>query len=83
MGDQCEHCESRGNIDMCLATDCFLHENWMSKKLLEKIYEQYSELNNFRNMINEVLEYWKQKKGIGEQHMGKDLNTVVKENIKC
>jgi hypothetical protein len=30
MSDQCQHCTVRGDFDMCLKTECFHHENWIS-----------------------------------------------------
>ena len=28
MTDQCKHCTSRGDLDLCKKTPCFHHENW-------------------------------------------------------
>ena len=31
--DQCEHCEARGFMEVCEATDCPYHEMWYVKEL--------------------------------------------------
>jgi len=36
MSDQCKHCECRGDLDNCLSTPCFHHENWFIGAVLEK-----------------------------------------------
>jgi hypothetical protein len=37
MSDQCEKCEVRGNYERCIKTECFHHENWISKQQKERI----------------------------------------------
>lgn len=47
MTDQCKHCELRGDIEKCLAADCFQHENWYAIKQQERIKELENALNDF------------------------------------
>ena len=35
MTDQCKHCTMRGNIVECLKTECFVHQSWFVKTILD------------------------------------------------
>lgn len=39
MQDQCRHCELRGDIEKCAATECSVHENWYAVSLCRLIRE--------------------------------------------
>lgn len=40
MVDQCKHCDLRGDIKACKASDCFHHENWYAVEQQRIIDEQ-------------------------------------------
>ena len=47
MSDQCKHCQLMGDIEGCLITECFHHENWYAK-------EQQKEITSLKDALNEV-----------------------------
>jgi hypothetical protein len=36
MSDQCNHCECKGNLDLCEQTECFIRESWYSITIQNK-----------------------------------------------
>lgn len=44
MTDQCKHCACIGNMEACLSTNCFHHENWYAKEQTKAIKELASAL---------------------------------------
>lgn len=51
MSDQCKHCTVRGDINACLSTECFHHENWYAVKQQERIDELQQANNEAQSLI--------------------------------
>lgn len=54
MTDQCKPCELRGDIEKCLAADCFHHENWYAKKQQELLNEAREKVEVQRLVIKKL-----------------------------
>ena len=52
MTDQCKHCTVRGNIEMCLQTECFHHQNWIA----EQHRKRYAELKEVAVAMREWID---------------------------
>lgn len=50
MVNQCKHCTSRGNLELCLKTPCSQHESWYAKKQAFKISNLSFELTELRTL---------------------------------
>jgi hypothetical protein len=37
MSDQCQYCIYAGDINKCLKSECFQHENWFVAALIDKL----------------------------------------------
>ncbi len=37
MTDQCIYCTARGNIELCLKTQCFHHASWIAEQHRERL----------------------------------------------
>ena len=55
MTDQCINCELKGDIKMCLASECFQHENWYAKNQQSRINHLENELSDIKNGAEIVI----------------------------
>jgi len=52
MVDQCKHCDLRGDINACLFSECFHHENWMAKQQAERIKALEDKVQSLTTLIS-------------------------------
>lgn len=52
--DQCEHCEARGFMEVCEATDCPYHEMWYVKELNRVIYKLEKEVKRLKRKLDNI-----------------------------
>ena len=55
MTDQCKHCTSRGDLDLCKKTPCFHHENWYAVEQQKVIDNLISAVEAYMDCIDDYM----------------------------
>ena len=51
MSDQCMNCTVRGDLKVCLSTDCSQHESWMTQEVMKQLKASQDEVSRLRKPI--------------------------------
>jgi hypothetical protein len=54
--DQCEHCQVRGDLEKCLATNCSYHEVWMVQELKRVTKNEIITLQSIIDWIIDIID---------------------------
>ena len=79
MTDQCKHCTSRGDLDLCKKTPCFHHENWYAVEQQKVIDSLISVAEAYIDVANDTLEHHGVPKTVNMIYAEKHLEESIKE----
>ena len=57
MTDQCGNCQLKGDINQCLAAECFQHENWYAKEQQKRIDNLQAQVDALEEIMMECTQH--------------------------